>query len=793
MKFNEQWLREWVNPSVNASELSAQLTMAGLEVDAIEPAAGKFSGVVVGEIVEVQQHPDADKLRICRVSNGGDVLQVVCGASNARVGIKVPFAQIGAVLPGVTIKQAKLRGIESFGMLCGASELGLIDQVDGLWELPIDSLVGADLRELFQLDDNIFEIGLTPNRADCLSIAGIAREVGVLTDVTVSALAINVVEPTIVDELPVEVLADEHCPRYVGRVIRDVDLSRAAPLWLRERLRRCGLRSIDPVVDVTNYVMLELGQPLHAFDLEQLRGGIRVRLAAEGEKLATLDGQTVELRPDTLVIADHQTPLAMAGVMGGSASAVSANTRHIFLESAFFAPALVAGRARSYGLHTESSHRFERGVDYALQRRAIERATQLILQIAGGAPGPVIEKTSTYLPAPPTVVLREASIVRMLDVALPVAQVEAILGGLGMALKRTIDGWEVIPPSWRFDISIEVDLLEELARVYGYNRLPARSVRSDLPLAPKPEQQLALSAVRRTLTARGYQEAITYSFVDPKMQAILAPGQPVVELRNPIASDMSVMRTTLWAGLLNTAIHNLNRQQNRIRLFETGLRFLADEQAGVQGLVQEPSLAMLITGRRYPESWNGGSETVDFYDLKGDFEAIVGLARMAAAIEFVRGSNPALHPGQCAEIRRDGRVVGFMGALHPDVQRQLDIEQPVYLLEVALSALADAPLPKFTELSRFPAVRRDLALVVDKAVLVADILLVVRQVTGEILRDLTLFDVYEGKGIDPERKSLALGLTFQDSSRTLNENEVNTAIASVLGALAERFGATLRN
>jgi phenylalanyl-tRNA synthetase beta chain len=793
MKFNEQWLREWVNPSVNASELSAQLTMAGLEVDAIEPAAGKFSGVVVGEIVEVQQHPDADKLRICRVSNGGDVLQVVCGASNARVGIKVPFAQIGAVLPGVTIKQAKLRGIESFGMLCGASELGLIDQVDGLWELPIDSLVGADLRELFQLDDNIFEIGLTPNRADCLSIAGIAREVGVLTDVTVSALAINVVEPTIVDELPVEVLADEHCPRYVGRVIRDVDLSRAAPLWLRERLRRCGLRSIDPVVDVTNYVMLELGQPLHAFDLEQLCGGIRVRLAAEGEKLATLDGQTVELRPDTLVIADHQTPLAMAGVMGGSASAVSANTRHIFLESAFFAPALVAGRARSYGLHTESSHRFERGVDYALQRRAIERATQLILQIAGGAPGPVIEKTSTYLPAPPTVVLREASIVRMLDVALPVAQVEAILGGLGMALKRTIDGWEVIPPSWRFDISIEVDLLEELARVYGYNRLPARSVRSDLPLAPKPEQQLALSAVRRTLTARGYQEAITYSFVDPKMQAILAPGQPVVELRNPIASDMSVMRTTLWAGLLNTAIHNLNRQQNRIRLFETGLRFLADEQAGVQGLVQEPSLAMLITGRRYPESWNGGSETVDFYDLKGDFEAIVGLARMAAAIEFVRGSNPALHPGQCAEIRRDGRVVGFMGALHPDVQRQLDIEQPVYLLEVALSALADAPLPKFTELSRFPAVRRDLALVVDKAVLVADILLVVRQVTGEILRDLTLFDVYEGKGIDPERKSLALGLTFQDSSRTLNENEVNAAIASVLGALAERFGATLRN
>jgi phenylalanyl-tRNA synthetase beta chain len=361
-----------------------------------------------------------------------------------------------------------------------------------------------------------------------------------------------------------------------------------------------------------------------------------------------------------------------------------------------------------------------------------------------------------------------------------------------MSLKRLADGWDVVPPSWRFDISIEVDLLEELARVYGYNRLPARSVRSDLPLSPKPEQQLALSAVRRTLTARGYQEAITYSFVDPKMQNILAPGQPVVELRNPIASDMSVMRTTLWVGLLNTAAHNLNRQQNRIRLFETGLRFLLNKQTSDE-LSQEPSLAMLATGRRYPESWSGGNEPVDFYDLKGDLEAVIDLARLSGSIEFVRGSNPALHPGQCAEIRRDGQVVGVVGALHPDVQRQLDIEQPVYLLEVALSALADAPLPKFAELSRFPAVRRDLALLVDKCVLAADLLGVVRQAAGEILRDLTLFDVYEGKGIDPERKSLALGLTFQDSSRTLNENEVNAAIASVLGALAQRFGATLRN
>lgn len=789
MKFNEQWLREWVNPSVNVGELSAQLTMAGLEVDAIEPVAAAFSGVVVGQILEAGPHPQADKLRVCRVSDGGDTFQIVCGAANARAGLKVAFARIGAVLPNVTIKEAKLRGVESFGMLCGASELGLVDEIDGLWELPADAPLGADVRSLFQLDDNIIEIGLTPNRADCLSIAGIAREVGVLNKLSVSAPSIEAVEPSVNDAVSIAVEAGEHCPRYVGRVIRHVDLSRPAPLWLRERLRRCGVRSIDPVVDVTNYVMLELGQPMHAFDLQQVKGGIRVRLAAAGESLETLDGQTLALRSDSLVIADHQGPLALAGVMGGRPSAVNAETRDILLESAFFAPELIAGRARSYGLHTESSHRFERGVDYTLQRRAIERATRLILDIVGGDAGPVVEHASVQLPTPPRIELRAMSIARMLDIELPAAQVEAILRGLGMTVDAKGEGWLVVPPSWRFDIAIETDLLEELARVYGYNNLPVRSIRSELPLAARPERQFSLTSLRRALTARGYQEAITYSFVDPKMQERLAPGQSVVELRNPISSDMSVMRTTLWAGLLTTAVHNLNRQQSRIRLFETGLRFLPT----ADGLAQEPMLALLATGPRAPESWAAGSDPVDFYDVKGDFEAVLALARVPGEVTFERIADPALHPGQAASIKRGGELVGRIGALHPELQRELDIDQAVFLLEITLASLGDGPLHRFRELSRFPAVRRDLAVLVARDVVATELLAAVRRAAGQSLRDLTLFDVYQGKGIDPERKSLALGLTFQDSSRTLTEDEVNAAIESVLAALAERFGATLRN
>ena len=791
MKINELWLRDWVNPQLTTEQLSAQLTMAGLEVDALTPVAGPFSGVVVGEITAIAQHPDADKLRVCQVSNGVETVQVVCGASNARLGLKIPFAQLGALLPDdFAIKKAKLRGIESFGMLCAAEELGLAEQSEGLLELPIDAPVGTNLRDYLHLDDHQIELGVTPNRADCLSVAGLAREVGVLNKLPVQAVPTPAVAHEIDDVIPVEIQAAAECPRYVGRVIRNVDPSRAAPQWLIERLRRCGIRSIDPIVDITNYVMLELGQPMHAFDFERLSGGIRVRLATPGETLTTLDGQELKLRADTLVIADHERPLALAGIMGGKESAVSGSTRHVFLESAFFAPHLLAGRARAYGLHTESSHRFERGVDHQLQVRAIERATRLILDIVGGQAGPVIEVANDQLPSNATIALRRAAIPRLLGIDISDSDVEAILEGLGLTIERTNEGWMTLVPSWRFDLNIEVDLIEELARVYGYDRLPLRSIESTLPLAPKPERNLDPTAMRSTLAARDYQEVITYSFVDPKLQALLAPQQAVVELRNPISGDMSVMRTTLWAGLLSTVIHNLNRQQQRVRLFETGLNFKPSTNALPE---QKKMLAMAITGRRYPESWSAANDLADFFDLKGDFEALMQLARERGRVSFKPAEHPALHPGQCAAIVVNDKVVGHLGALHPELQRQLDIAQSVYLLEVEWSAIAEGTVPKFAELSKFPEVRRDLAFEFDRQLAAEDILSAVREVAGNYLRDLRLFDVYQGKGIDPQRKSLAFGLTFQHSSRTLTDEEITAAVDAVASVLKTRFGATLRN
>ena len=791
MKINELWLRDWVNPPLTTEQLSAQLTMAGLEVDALTPVAGPFSGVVVGEITAIAQHPDADKLRVCQVSNGVGTVQVVCGARNARLGLKIPFAQLGALLPDdFAIKKAKLRGIESFGMLCAAEELGLAEQSEGLLELPIDAPVGTNLRDYLHLDDHQIELGVTPNRADCLSVAGLAREVGVLNKLPVQAVPTPAVAHEIDDVIPVEIQAAAECPRYVGRVIRNVDPSRAAPQWLIERLRRCGIRSIDPIVDITNYVMLELGQPMHAFDFERLSGGIRVRLATPGETLTTLDGQELKLRADTLVIADHERPLALAGIMGGKESAVSDSTRHVFLESAFFAPHLLAGRARAYGLHTESSHRFERGVDHQLQVRAIERATRLILDIVGGQAGPVIEVANDQLPSNATIALRRAAIPRLLGIDISDSDVEAILEGLGLTIERTNEGWMTLVPSWRFDLNIEVDLIEELARVYGYDRLPLRSIESTLPLAPKPERNLDPTAMRSTLAARDYQEVITYSFVDPKLQALLAPQQAVVELRNPISGDMSVMRTTLWAGLLSTVVHNLNRQQQRVRLFETGLNFKPSTNALPE---QKKMLAMAITGRRYPESWSAANDLADFFDLKGDFEALLQLARERGRVSFKPAEHPALHPGQCAAIVVNDKVVGHLGALHPELQRQLDIAQSVYLLEVEWSAIAEGTVPKFAELSKFPEVRRDLAFEFDRQLAAEDILSAVREVAGNYLRDLRLFDVYQGKGIDPQRKSLAFGLTFQHSSRTLTDEEITAAVDAVASVLKTRFGATLRN
>lgn len=791
MKFSEQWLRGWVNPAVSREELVARLSMVGLEVDAVTPVAGAFSGIVVGEILSAEQHPDADKLRVCQVSNGSASFQVVCGAPNARAGIKIPFAMIGAQLPGdFKIKQAKLRGVESQGMLCSASELQISDDNSGLMELAADAPLGQDVRVYLGLDDASIEIGLTPNRGDCLSLAGLAREVGAIYGAQVSPVSVAPVSATHDEVRSVEVLASSACPRYLGRVVRNVDLSKPTPLWMVERLRRSDIRSIDAAVDITNYVMLELGQPMHAFDLAEINGGIRVRMAEEGEKLVLLDGQEVSLRADTLVIADHSRALAIAGVMGGEHSGVGDKTRDLFLESAFFDTIAVAGKARSYGLHTDSSHRFERGVDSQLARNAMERATALLLDIVGGEAGPIIEVTSNNdLPSVAPITLRAERISQMLGMDMDGAEVERFLLALGLGVIAQGNGeWQVSVPSHRFDISLEVDLIEELGRLYGYNRLPVRYPQARLAPQAKAEAAVELPALRRLLVARGYQEAITYSFIDPKLFELFNPGTQPLLLANPISADMAAMRSSLWPGLIKALQHNLNRQQARVRLFESGLRFVGQ----LEGLQQEPMLAGVVCGTRLPEGWAHSRDNVDFYDVKADVEALLASAGAADNFTFVAGEHAALHPGQTARIEREGRLVGFFGAIHPELAKALDIDQPVFMFELVLSEITHGLMPKFQELSKFPEVRRDLALLVDRDVPAQDLLGAIREAAGEWLTDLKLFDVYHGKGIDPHRKSLAVGLTWQHPSRTLNDDEVSTTTQNILTSLETRFNATLR-
>lgn len=795
MKISEVWLREWVNPELTTEELAEQITMAGLEVDAIEPLAGALSGVVVGEIVAIEQHPDADKLRVCQVSgNGGELVQVVCGAANARVGIKIPFATVGAVLPeNFKIKKAKLRGVESFGMLCGQTELQLGDDDSGLWELPSDAPVGKDLCDYLSLNDTCIDIDLTPNRSDCLSVKGVARDIAVLNRLAVNEPTISAVPATIDDTFPVALEATDMCPRYVGRVIRNIDRNQAAPLWMQERLRRSGLNSKDIIVDVTNYVLLELGQPMHAFDLDKLSGGIVVRKASAGEKIELLNEQEITLNDDTLVIADQSSALAVAGVMGGSGSAVSDTTCHILLESAFFDPIAIAGRARNYGLHTDSSHRFERGVDYQLQEQAIERATELIIAVAGGDVGPVFVTEATHpLLAPKTVELRRARIESGLGFAMEDDEVLDILQRLGLnKLSDTSGGWVFDVPSYRFDIAIEADLLEELARVYGYNRLPTTSLLMEINLPEKTETKQDIKGIQQQLLARGYQEAICYSFVDPQRQQLFDPELTPVELLNPISADMAVMRTSLWPGLIQALQHNINRQQARVRLFETGLRFMPVDGT-LDSLQQQPVVAGLLYGSRDEESWEPNGGNVDFYDIKGDVESLLAMTGQQEVFSFIPAKHSALHPGQTASLVYKDQIIGILGALHPQLQQQLDIPNTVYLFEIMQDAITDVRLPSFSPLSRFPEVRRDLAVIVDQEITVSALQTKVVKAAGADLTKLKVFDVYIGKGIDSHRKSVALGLTFQHLSRTLTDDEINDAINRVIDGLKQEFNAELR-
>ncbi|WP_257280562.1 phenylalanine--tRNA ligase subunit beta [Endozoicomonas sp. ISHI1] len=792
MKFSEQWLRQWVALEAGTQELVDKITMAGLEVDDVEPVAGEFSGVVVGEIIACEQHPDADKLRVTSVSTGSETLQVVCGAPNARVGIRVPFATVGAVLPGnFKIKKAKLRGVESFGMLCAEEELGMAESSDGLMELPADATVGQDIREYLNLDDKIIDVDLTPNRGDCLSIAGLAREVSANFLADVSAVQVEPIAPAIDDTFKVSVESKEGAPRFLTRVLKEVDVTQPTPLWMVERLRRSGIRSIDPVVDVTAYVMLELGQPMHGYDLDTLNGSLIVRMAHEQETLVLLDGQEVSMNPRTLVIADEKQALGIAGVMGGEGSGVSGTTRNVLLEAAFFDPITIAGKARSFGLHTDASHRFERGVDFQLQRKAIERATALILGICGGQPGPVSEVVSEdNLPALNTVHLRAEKVASLLGITIENDLIEALLTRLGLEMNSTAEGeWSVSVPSWRFDISIEEDLVEELGRIYGYERLPETIPTALLKLKQVDENKVKESDIRRILVGRGYQEAVSFSFIDPKLHQLFDPGREPVALANPIASDLSVMRTSLLPGLVKTVSYNLNRQHSRVRLFETGQTFVRED--GV--LRQENQIAAVITGSRYPESWAIKAEPVDFYDLKGDVEALLALGGAAGDFRFEKASHDAMHPGQCAALIRDDKVIGHLGALHPSLAKSLDLNGAVLLFEASLEAVSQGKVTEFTPLSKFPEVRRDLALLVREEVAADSLNQVIREEASELLKDVRIFDVYAGKGIAEGHKSLALGLTLQHASRTLKDEEVNRLIDSIVSRLESELGASLRS
>jgi phenylalanyl-tRNA synthetase beta chain len=793
MKLSESWLREWVDPPLSTDALARRLTMAGLEVDSVEPVAAPLPNVVVADVRVVRPHPEADRLSVCQVFDGEQELQVVCGAPNVRSGMKAALARVGAILPGgQKIVQTRLRGQASAGMLVSAAEIGLGDDDAGIIELSPELVAGTDLSHALALDDHSIDVELTPNRGDCLSVRGIARELGVLTRLPVRAPPCDPVPAACDATFPVRVDDPAGCPRYIGRVIHNVDVTRPSPVWLTERLRRSGLRSIDPVVDVTNYVMLELGQPLHAFDLDVLAQEVVVRRARPGETIELLDGRTVVLDAQTLLITDQDGPVAIAGVMGGERSGIQPGTRDVFLECAFFAPRMIAGTARRYGLQTDASQRFERGVDPRLQHQAIERATRLLIDIVGGEPGPVSEVVSApELPVAPLVRLRARRLHQLTGMYVHADEVRDILTRLELAIEDEApdaDGelvWLARPPSHRFDIAIEEDLVEEICRVRGYGEIPVRVPQTRLELRRVPAEATPRTRIKQRLVDLGYQEAITYSFIDPKFQDLLDPAAPAIALTNPMSSDQSVMRTTLLPGLIRALQGNLNRQQSRVRLFELGRCFRPG-----QALDQRWMLAGVLCGTRLPENWSHPADKVDFFDVKGDVEALLAFCGQAVQFEAVR--DPVLHPGQAARVHIADAPVGRLGRLHPELQQTLDLPTPIYLFELDVGAIEQRALPAHREVSRFPSVRRDLSLLLPAVAAAAQVESLLRKTLGDVLTEFRAFDLYEGEGIDSSEKSLAVGLTFQDPSRTLAESDINQLVDSAVRVLREEIGARLR-
>jgi phenylalanyl-tRNA synthetase beta chain len=797
MKISEKWLRDWVNPDVTTEELVETLTMAGLEVDGIESLGEDLIGVLVGKIEKAEQHPEADKLQVCQVNVGeAENLQIICGAPNAREGLKVAVATIGCTLPGdFKIKKAKLRGVHSFGMLCSAKELSLSEESDGIIELADDAVIGQEIIDHLSIRDTAIDIDLTPNRGDCLGIKGVATEVGVLTQSSVNAIEIKTAPVSIDDKVSVNLGEPKANPRFVARVMKSVNIQAQTPEWMTARLTASDIRSIDPVVDVTNYVMLELGHPMHAFDLNNLSGAINIRRAKPGEKLILLDDQEIELRDDTLVVADDEKVLSMAGIMGGKFSGINPDTQDLLLEVAHWEPVDIAGKARSYGLHTDASHRFERGVDYSLCVDAMERATELLLDIVGGQAGPIVDEVNqASFPEVSEILLRRSSISKVLGIDISDDQVEDILGRLGMSLKPHAEGWQVKAPASRFDIAIEVDLIEELVRVYGYNNVPSHKPMAEMAMIRQPENKIQSNRVSHLLADRGYQEVITYSFVDEASQSSLQPEVKPLPLVNPISAELAVMRTSLWTGLLKVVSHNQKRQSDQVRIFESGLKFVPQDGK----LEQIPVIAGAISGRRYPQNWQGMDEKVDFYDLKGDLEAVLSMTAESDSFSFKAiepGSNgfESLHPGQSAEILRHGKPCGVIGQLHPKILQAFDLDEPVFLFELALQPLLERSLPKFTELSKFPAIRRDLAVLLKESVTSSQIIDLIGQTEKNWLNNISIFDVYRGKGIDEGYKSVALSITLQRFDRTFKDKEITKVMDRVIDALVKQLGAELRD